>query len=233
MISMTNLHFLSPDGRSYTYDQRANGYARGEGIASVILKPLKEALKAGDPIRAIIRGSGVGQDGNTPGITVPSSDAQESLIRSTYRKAKLPLCDTRYFETHGTGTQVGDPLEAGAIGRVFGPERSSVDPIYAGSIKTNIGHLESASGLAGFIKAVMILEKAIILPNLRFENPNSKLKLDEWNIRVSSFHTKASIRIFTNRVTGTHQNHCLASTRNSAGQCKLIWLWWHKRTCHH
>ena len=176
--------FLSPDGRCYAYDHRANGYSRGEGAACVVLKPLAEALKHGDTIRAVIRNTGTNQDGRTNGITLPSSEAQEALMRKVYETAGLDPAQTGYVEAHGTGTPAGDPLEASALSRVFGAGRPSSQPLLVGSIKTNIGHLEGASGLAGLIKTVLMLENNIILPNLNFEKANACIPLDEWKLKV-------------------------------------------------
>ncbi|KAL2010558.1 hypothetical protein VTN00DRAFT_6365 [Thermoascus crustaceus] len=184
MISMSLLGFLNPEGKSYTFDDRANGYGRGEGCATVILKPLETALRDGDPIRAIIRGTGVNSDGRTTGITLPSREAQENLMRSVYKKAGLDPRDTGYFEAHGTGTQAGDPIEMTAIQNVFGPGRHKHNPLIVGSVKTNIGHLEGASGLAGVIKAVLCLEKGLIPPNLNFERPNKRIPIDRWNLKI-------------------------------------------------
>ncbi|OJJ97005.1 hypothetical protein ASPACDRAFT_63311 [Aspergillus aculeatus ATCC 16872] len=164
-IGLDNLGLLSRDSRCYSFDNRANGYARGEGIGAVIIKRLDNAVAAGDTVRAVIRSSSSNQDGKTPGILQPSKDAQVRLIRDTYRKAGLDMRATRYFEAHGTGTPVGDPIETRAIGSAFQGYRSSDDPLYVGSVKSNIGHLEGASGIAGLIKAVLILEKGIIPPN--------------------------------------------------------------------
>ncbi|KAK5630340.1 hypothetical protein RRF57_006055 [Xylaria bambusicola] len=183
---LTNLNFLSPDGRCYSFDHRANGYARGEGIGVIILKRLADAIRDGDTIRAVIRSTGSNEDGRTQGITQPSSNAQERLIRETYRRAGLSMAHTRFFEAHGTGTPLGDPLEARAIGRAFQEHRTKSDPMYIGAIKSNIGHLEGASGIAGVIKAVLALEKGIIPPNTNFEQPNPKIDLQQYPMDVSS-----------------------------------------------
>lgn len=177
--------FFSPDGKSYAFDHRAAGYARGEGVASLVLKPLEDALRDGDPIRAVIRESVVNQDGRTAGITLPSREAQENLIRLAYAKSGLDPRDTGYVEAHGTGTRAGDPLEAGALSTVLGQGRPTGKPLYIGSVKTNIGHLEGTSGLAGIIKAVLTLERGVILPSLNFEKPNERIPLDELNLKVS------------------------------------------------
>jgi acyl transferase domain-containing protein len=127
---MSNINFLSPDGRSHSFDHRANGYARGEGIAVVVLKRLPDAIRDGNTIRAVIRSTGANEDGKTPGITQPSSVAQRRLIEETYRKASLSMKHTRFFEAHGTGTPIGDPREARAIGSAFQAYRDDNDPLY-------------------------------------------------------------------------------------------------------
>ncbi|PWY75103.1 polyketide synthase [Aspergillus heteromorphus CBS 117.55] len=182
-IGLDNLGLLSRDSRCFSFDTRGNGYARGEGIGAVIIKRLDDAVSCGDTVRAVIRSSSSNQDGKTPGILQPSKDAQVRLIRDTYSKAGLDMGETRYFEAHGTGTPVGDPIETRAIGTAFRPYRSSGEPLYVGSVKSNIGHLEGASGIAGFIKAVLILEKALMPPNssnLQTVNP----QIDEEYLRL-------------------------------------------------
>ncbi|KAK0129169.1 polyketide synthase [Cadophora gregata] len=184
MMPMTALNFLSPDGKCFAFDERANGYGRGEGIGGIVLKPLADALRDNDTIRAVIRGSGVNQDGRTPGITMPSKDAQALNIRAVYKLAGLGYNRTAYFEAHGTGTQAGDPTELGAISETFAETRDPKDPIYVGSVKTNIGHLEGCAGIAGVVKGVLMLEKGLIPPNLYFENVNPKIDLDAWHIKI-------------------------------------------------
>lgn len=130
MIALSNLNFMSPDGRSYSFDSRANGYAQGEGIGVVVLQRLSDAIRDNNCIRAVIRSTGSNSDGRTPGISQPSPVSQEALIRSTYRKAGLSMKLTRYFEAHATGTAIGDPLEAEAIGRAFSGERNLGEPLY-------------------------------------------------------------------------------------------------------
>ena len=184
MTNMSSLHFLSPDARCHSFDDRANGYSRGEGASFVVLKPLDHAIRDHDMIRAVIRNTSCGQDGNTPGITVPSGEAQEALIRKCYTEAGLSLNETQYVEAHGTGTQQGDFREAAALSATLGQSRPDGDRLLVGSIKTNIGHLEGASGLAQVTKAIFMLEKAQIPPNLWYENPNPRIPMDEWNIKV-------------------------------------------------
>ena len=182
MIHLSNMGFFSPEGRCYTFDKRANGYAKGEGASFVVIKLLADALADGDTIRAIIRATGVNQDGKTPGLTQPSSTAQEQNIRNTYASGGLDLSETRYFEAHGTGTQIGDPIEIEAIGTAF--KKSSDDPLYVGAVKPNIGHLEAGSGVASLIKAIMVLEKGLIPPNINFDKPNDAIATERWNIKV-------------------------------------------------
>lgn len=153
----------------------------------MIIKPLKEALRCNDTIRAVIRNTGCNQDDRTPGITQPSSQVQARLIRQTYANAGLDLSTTRYFESHGTGTAIGDAMEAQAIHSVFGDVRPLNCPLYVGAVKSNIGHLVGASGIAGLIKTILVLEKGIIPPNIWFEKPNPRIRTIEWNI---AFPTK-------------------------------------------
>ncbi|KAH9996378.1 polyketide synthase PksD [Xylariaceae sp. FL0662B] len=174
-LHLSNMNFLSPDSLCYSFDHRANGYARGEGVIVFALKSLQEAVRDGDMIRAVIRATGSNQDGHTPGITQPSLASQEELIRNVYKSCNLGFGLTRYVEAHGTGTQLGDSTEARALGRIFRASRSHKEPLYIGSIKANIGHLEAASGLVGVLKCVMILEKGIIPPNALFEKWNPKI----------------------------------------------------------
>lgn len=172
---LSDMHMLSPDSRCFTFDHRANGYSRGEGVGVVVLKRLSDALRNNDPIRAVIRSSGTNQDGRTPGITQPDRHAQAQLIRETYQRAGLSMGHTRFFEAHGTGTAIGDPIEIGAIADCFHEHRTSSDPLYVGAVKTNIGHLEGASGIAGLIKAILVVESGIIPPNANFESINRRL----------------------------------------------------------
>jgi acyl transferase domain-containing protein/acyl carrier protein len=176
--------FLSPDGRCKSFDARANGYVRGEGAGVVILKPLSAALAAGDRIYALIRATGVNQDGHTQGITVPSRSAQEALLREVCRRAGVAPADIQYVEAHGTGTAVGDPIEVGALGGVLSTGRSDDRPLVIGSTKTNIGHLEAAAGVAGLIKAALCLKNGAIAPNLHFQSPNPAIPFDELKVRV-------------------------------------------------
>ncbi|KAL4962931.1 type I polyketide synthase [Aspergillus stella-maris] len=179
----SQLKMFSKEGRSYPFDSRANGYGRGEGVTGIVLKPLSVALRDGDPIRAVIRNSVLNQDGRTPGISVPSAVAQKEAILRAYRQAKLDLY-ADYVEAHGTGTKVGDPIEASAIAAALTQRRSSSRPLPIGSIKGNIGHTESAAGLAGLIKSVLMLEHGVIPPQVNHKTINPDIPLDEWNLRI-------------------------------------------------
>ncbi|KAI9693527.1 MAG: Type I Iterative PKS [Bogoriella megaspora] len=184
MKIMSNMGFLSPDSRSWSLDERANGYARGEGFGMLVLKRLSDAVKDGDTVRAVIRASGLNQDGRTPGITVPSGDAHNTLMRETYARANIDMEPTRFFEAHATGTQAGDPTEANAIGQAFEHVRSKSDPLYVGAVKSNIGHLEAGSGVASVIKSILVLEKGIIPPNAGFERLNKRVQAERYHLNI-------------------------------------------------
>ncbi|QSZ30461.1 hypothetical protein DSL72_000015 [Monilinia vaccinii-corymbosi] len=188
IFMLSNMNFLSPDSRCFSFEDCANGYARGEGYGVVILKPLEEAIKDNDTIRAVIRSTGSNQDGRTPGITQPSKESQEALIRETYEKAGLDMSVTRFVEAHGTGTIVGDPIEAGAIGESFKSHRSLDSPLFIGAVKSNIGHLEGAAGMAGLIKTTLTLERGIIPPNV-FKRLNPKINTDLLKIKFPAAPT--------------------------------------------
>jgi acyl transferase domain-containing protein/NADPH:quinone reductase-like Zn-dependent oxidoreductase/NAD(P)-dependent dehydrogenase (short-subunit alcohol dehydrogenase family) len=181
-IIMTDLGMLSTDGRCRAFDEAASGYVRGEGVVAAVLRKKSTAIRHGDNIKAVVRASLTNHDGKKNGITLPSSEAQEALMRKTYEINNLDPAETAYFEAHGTGTQAGDPLEARAIGAVFGSKDR--EPLYVGSVKTNIGHLEGASGLSGIMKAVLALEHKTIPPNMLFNNPSHAIKFDDWGIQV-------------------------------------------------
>ncbi len=184
-IGFSKASMLSPDGRCKSFDARANGFVRGEGAAVIVLKPLARALADGDHIHAVIRASAVNQDGRTDGIAVPSRASQEENLRDALRLADLPAESIQFVEAHGTGTPVGDPIEAAAIGAVYGVARRSGERCLIGSIKSNIGHLEAASGMAGLIKTVLCLQHRQIPPNLHFETPNPEIAFDDLRIEVA------------------------------------------------
>ncbi|MYD60401.1 MAG: SDR family NAD(P)-dependent oxidoreductase [Gemmatimonadetes bacterium] len=177
---------LSPDGQCKTFDASANGYVRGEGCGVVILKRLDEAEADGDRIWAVIRGAAVNHGGASTGLTVPNTPALEEVIETALSDAKIPASDVDYLEAHGTGTTVGDPIEINAVANVYGKGRSSDQPLLIGSVKTNVGHLESAAGVAGVIKAALVLKRGVIPKHLHFHNPNPSLDWDRLPLRVTS-----------------------------------------------
>jgi len=173
MVSMSKGGFLSPHGRCKSFDEDAQGYVRGEGAGILVIKTLEKALADNDNIYALVRNSGVNQDGHTQnGISFPSATAQQALIQKIYQESATPPQDVGYVEAHGTGTQAGDPIEIASLGAVLAQDRASDNPCYVGSVKSNIGHTESAAGVAGIIKAALSINKGEILPNLHFNNPN-------------------------------------------------------------
>lgn len=176
--------FLSPDGRCKTFDASANGYARGEGAGMVLIKSLAQAQADGDRIYALIRGTAVTQDGHTTGITVPNGQAQEAAMRQAYQRAGIVPGQLQYIEAHGTGTPIGDPIEARAIGRVVSEDRPADRPCLIGSVKTNIGHLEAAAGVAGIIKVALALHHRQIPPHLHLHTPNPDIPFEELHLRV-------------------------------------------------
>ena len=183
-ITMCKGGFLSPDARCKTFDERADGYARGEGAGVVVLKPLAAALADGDRIYAMICATGINQDGRTQGITVPNGASQQRLIHDVCQKAGISPSQIQYVEAHGTGTQAGDSVEANSLGAVLSHHRAPDDPCWVGSVKTNIGHLEAAAGIAGVIKTVLSLQQQAIPPHLHLTNPNPKIDFDTLNLRV-------------------------------------------------
>ncbi|MYQ62407.1 MULTISPECIES: type I polyketide synthase, partial [unclassified Streptomyces] len=177
---------LSPDGTIYAFDARANGFVRGEGGGAVILKPLARAVADGDRVHGVILASAVNNDGATPGLTVPDRASQEQVLRRAYEKAAVDPAAVQYVELHGTGTPVGDPIEAAALGAVLGSGRDPERPLRVGSVKTNIGHLEGAAGIAGLIKALLALSHRTIPASLNFATPNPRVPLAELGLRVQS-----------------------------------------------
>ncbi len=183
-VGFTAMGMLSPDGRCKAFDASANGFVRAEGGCSVLLKPLSAALQDKDPIYALIAGSACNQDGQTPGLTMPSQSSQEKLVRRACRHARVEPGQIRYVEAHGTGTPVGDPIEINAIGRVIGSQRDATSPCYVGSVKANIGHLEAGSGIAGLIKTALVLKHQLAPPNLHFHQPNKEINFDALRLKV-------------------------------------------------
>ena len=177
---------LSPDGQCKTFDASANGYVRGEGCGVVVLKRLSEAEADGDHIWAVIRGSAVNNGGTSVGLTVPHTPALVQVMETALSDAGVAPLDVDYLEAHGTGTAVGDPVELDAMASVYGTDREADRPLLTGSVKTNIGHLESAAGVAGIIKAALVLKRGVIPKHLHFENPNPSFDWDSQPIQVTS-----------------------------------------------
>ncbi len=173
-VATSRWGMLAPDGRCKTFDADADGYVRSEGCGVVVLKRLTDALRDGDSVLAVVRGSAVNQDGPSSGQTVPSGPAQQAVLRAALAAARVAPCDIDYIEAHGTGTALGDPIELGALNQVFG-ERNGSAPLVLGSVKTNVGHLESAAGIAGFIKTVLSVQHGYIPRHLHFKQltPNA------------------------------------------------------------
>ena len=222
-----NLRLFGTDGRSYSYDHRATGYGRGEGVGMIVLKPLEDAIRNRDKIHAVIRHTGTNQDGKTSGPTMPSLEAQERLIKSVYSQAGLDPLDTHYVEAHGTGTSVGDPIEASAIARSLAKDRPIHKPLYVGSVKSNIGHLEAGSGLAGIIKASLVLQNGLIPPNINFEKANEAIPFETWKLKVRGL--KDIYNLLTLTKLGSHNVDILAFSRNSKSFYEQLWFWWYQR----
>ena len=177
--------FLSPEGRCKTFASDADGYVRGEGAGVVVLKPLAKALADGDDVYAVIRGGAVNQDGRSNGLTAPSRQAQEAVLRAAYRAAGVSPAEVQYVEAHGTGTALGDPIEAKALGAVLAEGRPADRPCVLGSVKSNIGHLEAAAGIAGLIKVALMLERREIAPSLHCDKPNPRIPFDTLPLRLA------------------------------------------------
>ncbi|KAK8053725.1 hypothetical protein PG996_013026 [Apiospora saccharicola] len=178
--------FLAPDGRSKAFDAAADGYGRGEGVGVLMLKRVEDAVRDGDPIRAVIRGTACNQDGRTPGMTLPSSEAQAALIRDAYRTAGVEMKDTGYVEAHGTGTQAGDREETTSLSLTIASAKKQAGngKLLIGSVKSNIGHLEAAAGIAALIKTVLVLEHGVIPPTISVKTLNPKIPFAAWNLSV-------------------------------------------------
>ena len=211
-ISFSQATMLSPTGLCRAFAEEADGYVRAEGGVVLVLKTLKKAIEDGDRIHAVICGSGVNSDGRTSGISLPDEEYQTNLLRAVYRQSGVSPESLAYVEAHGTGTRVGDPVEASALGKALGRFRAR--PLPVGSIKTNIGHTEPASGLAGLVKAMLVLEHDEAPPSLHFDKPNPNIDFAGLNL-------------------ARHRADDVAAARRSASLCgrKLIWLRRNQRAC--
>jgi acyl transferase domain-containing protein/acyl carrier protein len=184
MVNFSRARMLAPDGRCKTFDASADGYVRGEGCGVVVVKRLDDAIRDGDRIRAVIRGSAVNQDGASGGLTVPNGGAQQRVITDALERAGIAAADVDYLEAHGTGTSLGDPIEVQAAGAVLGAGRDPSQPLLIGSVKTNIGHLEAAAGIAGLIKVILSLEHGLVPKHLHFRNPSPHIPWEHLPVRV-------------------------------------------------
>ncbi|MBK7660402.1 MAG: SDR family NAD(P)-dependent oxidoreductase [Betaproteobacteria bacterium] len=183
-IALSKAHMLAPDGRCKSFDASADGFARGEGCGVLVLKLLSHAQADGDPVLAVIRGIALNQDGRSGGLTVPNGPAQEAVIRAALADAGVDPADIDYVEAHGTGTSLGDPIEVRALAGALGPGRDRANPLVIGSAKTNLGHLESAAGVAGVMKVVLSLVHERIPPHLHFREPSPHIAWDDYPVTV-------------------------------------------------
>ncbi len=175
---------LSASGACHAFDADADGFVRGEGCGVVVLKRMSDALRDGDRVLAVVRGSAVNQDGHSNGLFAPNPAAQMEVLRTAYANAGVGAHEVDYVETHGTGTLLGDPIEARALGTVLGRGRPSDEPLLLGAVKTNLGHLEAAAGIAGFIKSVLAIQRGTIPANLHYRNPNPHIPFGQLRLRV-------------------------------------------------
>ncbi|MCC7360975.1 MAG: SDR family NAD(P)-dependent oxidoreductase [Anaerolineales bacterium] len=217
-IFLSRARALAADAACKTFDARADGYVRGEGCGVVVLKRLRDAQRDGDPILALVAGSAVNQDGRSAGFTAPNGKAQEAVIRAALAQAGLEPRAIGYVEAHGTGTPLGDPIEIQALAAVLGPGRASDQPLLVGSVKTNLGHLEAAAGIAGLIKTVLALQHAAIPPHLHFERPNPHIPWADLPLAIPTHLTEwdnpsaraAGVSAFG--ISGTNAHVILLST---------------------
>ncbi|MDJ0583420.1 type I polyketide synthase, partial [Crocosphaera sp.] len=184
-LFLCRTHALSPDGISKTFDASANGYGRGEGCGVVILKRLSDAIANQDNILAVIKGSSINHDGQSSGLTVPNGSAQQVVINQALKAAKVKPSQIDFIEAHGTGTKLGDPIEINALASVFGAEKTQEQPLIVGAVKSNIGHLEAAAGIASVIKVVLALQHQEIPRNLHFQIPNPYIDWEKIPIKVA------------------------------------------------
>ena len=186
MVSFSQARMLAADGRSKTFDASADGYSRGEGCGVVVLKRLSDAMANHDTILGVIRGTAVNQDGPSGGLTVPNGASQQKVIRRALEVAGVAPAEVSYVETHGTGTPLGDPIEVEALAKVYGEGRSTESPLVIGSVKTNIGHLEPAAGMAGLIKLLLAFQHEVLPRHLHFTAPNPHIPWRELPVSVAS-----------------------------------------------
>jgi hypothetical protein len=205
---------LSPDGRCKTFDASADGYVRGEGCGVIVLKRMSDAIRDGDNILALIRGSAVNQDGRSNGFTAPNGLAQQDVIRQALANAQVAPHQIGYVEAHGTGTPLGDPIEMASLHAVLDDGQTN-GRVLVGSVKTNIGHLESAAGIAGLIKSVLAMQHEAIPPHLHLKEVNPYLSLENSRLEI-----------------GTYLASVEATRAAALCGCEFLWLWRHERAYH-
>jgi len=227
-VAECRANMLSANGRCRTFDAESDGFVRGEGCGLILLKRLSDAVADGDNILALIRGSAVNHDGSSGGLTVPNGLAQEKLIRQALAFAKVETSQVSYVEAHGTGTPLGDPIELSALGKVFGKDRLQNKPLVIGSVKSNLGHLEGAAGIAGLIKVVLALQNKEIPPNLHYKRPNPNVPWDDLPVKIPTELTpwisKDSLRIAgvsSFGFSGTNAHVLLEERSNLPGSVKV------------
>lgn len=184
-LILSKAKMLSPNGQCKTFDEAANGYVAGEGVGAVILKRLDQALRDQNSIYAVIAGSAVNQDGATNGLTAPNAFQQTTLLNAAYQHAKIDPNEISYIECHGTGTFLGDPIEIEALGEAISQQRTAENPCWIGSVKTTLGHLEPAAGIASIIKVALALQHAKILPQANFSTPNPHIAFEDYHFQIA------------------------------------------------
>ena len=182
--SFDQADLLSPTGACHSFDAGADGFVRGEGCGVAVLKRLGDAVRDGDRVLAVVRGSAVNQDGRSNGLMAPNPESQMAVLRSAYADGSVPLTEVDYVEAHGTGTLLGDPIEARALGVVLGRTRQESSPLLVGAVKSNLGHLEAAAGVAGFLKVVLALQHGHIPANANFQTPNPHIPFGDLHLKV-------------------------------------------------
>lgn len=228
-INFCKSRMLSPEGRCKSFDTSADGYVRGEGCAMIVLKRLSDAKRDGNPILSVILGSAVNQDGRSGGITAPNGPSQEAVILRAMADAGVKPNQLGYVEAHGTATPLGDPIEAHALGAVFGRHKNNEHRLVVGSVKTNIGHLEAVAGLAGLIKAALVLKNGVLPANLHFEKANDLINLDELGLTIPTdtvpwqeVEAKRIAGVSSFGLCGTNAHVILAQSEESGPQEKEV-----------
>lgn len=184
-VILSHAQMLAPDGHCKTFDESADGYARAEGCGVLVLKRLSDAVAAGDRVLALVRGTAIGQDGESAGLSAPNGTAQEAVMRAALANARLEPGDIQYVEAHGTGTPLGDPIELGSVNGVFGASHDKDDPLVIGSLKANLGHMEPAAGLGGLIKVITQMRAGTFFPHV-WRNLSGRIPWDTYPIEVAT-----------------------------------------------